>query len=199
MGAGELELELVACPLCGARKSTTLFEQRDVALGIPGRFALVRCAGCGLLFQNPRVRADQLALVYPPEYPPHVREPDLSRLSRQLGPGGRRLLARELGYRHLDTGPVPVGERVRAGLTRRRIMKVFPRWTGSGRLLDVGCAAGKFMRQMQEVGWTCTGIEFDPEAAALARQVTPDVFIGDPMEAPFAPGSFDLVTAFHVI
>src|SRR4030095_16346994 len=42
-------------------------------------------------------------------------------------------------------------------------------------------------------------IEIDPEAAAHARKVTPDVFHGDPMDAPFAPGSFDLVTAFHVL
>ena len=58
---------------------------------------------------------------------------------------------------------------------------------------------GRFMGLMQSVGWTVSGIEIDPEAAARARQVTPNVFHGDPMDAPFAPGSFDLVTAFHVL
>jgi SAM-dependent methyltransferase len=72
-------------------------------------------------------------------------------------------------------------------------------WVGQGRLLDVGCAMGRFMGLMQSVGWTVSGIEIDPEAAAHARKVTPDVFHGDPMDAPFAPGSFDLVTAFHVL
>ncbi len=194
-----LELEAIACPLCGERSATTLFAQRDLALGVPGRFPLARCPGCGLLYQNPRVRADQLSLTYPAEYAAHVREPDLSRTTRRLGPGGRRLLARRLGYAHLDPGPVPLGERLRASLRRGRIVKAFPPWIGRGRLLDVGCASGKFMRQMTAVGWTCAGIELDPEAAARARQVTPDVFTGDPIDAPFPAASFDLVTAFHVL
>jgi SAM-dependent methyltransferase len=194
-----LELEPVACPLCGERSATPLFDQRDLVLGVPGRFALARCPRCGLLYQNPRVRLDQLGLAYPTNYAAHVREPDLSRTVRELGPGGRRLLAVRLGYRHLDPGPVSRAERVRAAIAGRRIVKALPPWAGRGRLLDVGCASGKFLRQMAAVGWTCAGIEPDPEAAARARQVTPNVFTGEPMAAPFAPESFDLVTAFHVL
>ena len=194
-----LELEPIACPLCGERAVIPLFEQRDLALGVPGCFPVARCPGCGLLYQNPRVRLDQLGLAYPADYAAHVREPDLSRTTLQLGPGGRRLLARRLGYRHLDPGPLPLAERLRAMVIGRRIGKAFPAWTGRGRLLDVGCASGKFLRQMTAVGWTCAGIELDPEAATRARQVTPDVFTGDPLDAPFAPASFDFVTAFHVL
>jgi 2-polyprenyl-3-methyl-5-hydroxy-6-metoxy-1,4-benzoquinol methylase len=194
-----LALEIVACPLCGGKSATPLFEQRDLALGVPGRFPLARCEGCGLLYQNPRVRADQLGLVYPEQYDPHVREPDLSRTVRLLGAGGRRLLARRLGYHHLDPGPVPRAERLRAALAGRRLVKAFPPWAGGGRLLDVGCASGKFLRQMAAVGWHCSGIEQDADAAARARHVTPDVFTGEPMDAPFPPASFDLVTAFHVL
>jgi SAM-dependent methyltransferase len=194
-----LELEAIACPLCGERAAKMLFAQRDLALGVPGRFPLARCLGCGLLYQNPRVRADQLSLAYPAEYAAHVREPDLSRTTRRLGPGGRLLLARRLGYAHLDPGPVSLGERLRASLRRGRIVKAFPPWIGQGRLLDVGCASGKFLRQMRAVGWMCAGIELDPDAAARAQEVTPDVFIGDPIDAPFAPESFDLIAAFHVL
>jgi SAM-dependent methyltransferase len=194
-----LDLEPVACPLCGADAATLLFEQGDLALGVPGRFPLARCRGCGLRYQNPRVRADQLSLAYPPCYAAHTREPDLSRTVRRLGPGGRWLLARRLGYRHLDPGPVSAAERVRATLAARRIVKSFPPWAGRGRLLDVGCASGKFLRQMAAVGWTCAGIEQDVQAAAKARRVTADVFTGGPMDAPFPPSSFDLVTAFHVL
>lgn len=193
-----LDLEPVVCPLCGEGSATLLFNQRDLALGVPGRFPLARCPCCGLLYQNPRVRADQLGLTYP-NYVAHVREPDLSRTVQRLGPGGRWLLARRLGYRHLDPGPVSRSERARAAAAARRIVKAFPPWAGHGRLLDVGCASGKFLRQMAAVGWTCSGIEMDPTAAARARQVTLDVFTGDPLGAPFAPGSFDLVTAFHVL
>jgi SAM-dependent methyltransferase len=194
-----LQLEPIACPLCGERAAIVLFDQRDLALGVPGRFPLARCPRCGLLYQNPRVRADQLGQAYPEQYAAHVREPDRSRTVRRLGAGGRGLLARRLGYRHLDPGPVSPRERARAALAGRRILKAFPPWIGSGRLLDVGCASGKFLGQMAAVGWTCTGIELDPEAAARARTVAPEVFTGDPLDAPFSAGRFDLVMPRHLV
>jgi SAM-dependent methyltransferase len=194
-----LQLESVPCPLCGERAARKLCVQRDLALGVPGWFALARCSGCGLLHQNPRVRADELKEVYPAGYAAHTREPVLSRTVRTLDRAGRRLLARHLGYQHLEPGPVPAVDRARGLHRRRRILKTFPPWIGQGRLLDVGCATGKFLRQMQAVGWHVAGIEFDQEAAAKATQITSEIFVGDPANAPFPQKSFDLVTAFHVI
>ncbi len=166
---------------------------------MPGEFPLSRCEGCGLLYQNPRVRADQLARAYPAEYAAHTRDPELSRTLRHMGAAVRWVLSRRLGYRHLHGADVAWKDRLRGIVSRGRILKAFPPWVGRGRLLDVGCGSGKFLRQMGAVGWTLAGIEVDAEAAAKAREVTPDVFVGDPAEAPFARGSFDLITAFHVI
>jgi SAM-dependent methyltransferase len=39
----------------------------------------------------------------------------------------------------------------------------------------------------------------DDAAAALARRFTDELHVGDILTAPFAPGSFDVVTAFHVL
>jgi len=194
-----LELEAIACPLCAAPDATVLCAERDLALGVPGRFPLSRCERCGLLYQNPRVRRDQLDRRYPADYPPHARDPDLGRVLRHRSAGVRRLLARRLGYAHLDPGRVGLADRLRVRLRRRKILKNFPPWIGGGRLLDVGCATGRFLQQMAAVGWHPSGIEFDPEAAAKARTVTADVTVGDPAELSLPPASFDLVTAFHVV
>jgi SAM-dependent methyltransferase len=121
------------------------------------------------------------------------------RIVRQLDAGGRWFLATQLGYAHLRPERASRADRLRALGRRRKYLDVFPPWTGQGRLLDVGCATGKFLRQMGAVGWQLAGIELDPEAAAKARTVTPDVFEGDPVGAPLAPGRFDVVTAFHVV
>ncbi|MGH7361217.1 MAG: class I SAM-dependent methyltransferase [Candidatus Methylomirabilales bacterium] len=194
-----LPLETIACPLCGGQAFSRLTLQRDLALGVPGEFPLTRCDGCGLLYQNPRVRADQLSRAYPAEYAAHTRDPELSRTLRHMGAAVRWVLSRRLGYRHLTTAELRWTDRLRGILSRGRILKAFPPWIGQGRLLDVGCGSGKFLRQMGAVGWRLTGIEVDAEAAARAREVTPNVFVGDPTEAPFPEGSFDLITAFHVI
>jgi SAM-dependent methyltransferase len=194
-----LELEAIACPLCHAPDATVLCAEPDLALGVPGRFPLSRCERCGLLYQNPRVRRDQLDRMYPADYPAHARHPEAGRVLRARSPAVRRVLARRLGYAHLEPGPVGLAARARARLRRRRILKDFPPWIGQGRLLDVGCATGRFLQQMAALGWRVSGIELDPEAAATARTVTADVTIGDPAELTLPRASFDLVTAFHVV
>jgi SAM-dependent methyltransferase len=194
-----VDLETVACPLCGATRYTARARLRDVALGVPGEFHLASCDACGLQYQNPRVRADQLERIYPDHYGPHSRDPELSKTLRERGRAARWVLARWLGYPRVRTDDVGAIDRLRASWRERRFREEFPPWRGEGRLLDVGCASGRFLRQMQEIGWRVAGIEFDPEAARKARGITPDVFEGDPMTAPFPPGSFDVVTAFHVV
>jgi len=109
-----LDLEPIVCPLCGAPGATELCVERDLALGVPGRFPLARCEGCGLLYQNPRVRRDQLDRMYPADYPPHARNPDLARVLRDRSPAVRWLLARRLGYAHIDTRDVALRDRVAA-------------------------------------------------------------------------------------
>jgi 2-polyprenyl-3-methyl-5-hydroxy-6-metoxy-1,4-benzoquinol methylase len=194
-----LAVEAAPCPLCRGERRTPVFIQRDLLLGGPGRYTVARCDGCGLLHQNPRVRADQIALAYPDNYAAHVREPSLSRRLRRHGASVRWLLSRRQGYAHLTTDDVGVLDRLRAAWLGRRILDAFPPWTGAGRLLDVGCASGKFLRQMQAVGWTVAGIEFDEAAANTARTVTPNVVVGDPARLRLPDAAFDVITAFHVV
>lgn len=194
-----LPLETIACPLCGETRFQPLFSQRDLALGVPGRFYLARCPACRLLYQNPRVRADQLSRAYPAEYAAHTRDPELSRTLRHMGASVRWVLSRQLEYRHLETADVGWRDRLRGVVSRGKILKAFPPWVGRGKLLDVGCGSGKFLRQMGAVGWDLAGIEVDAEAAAKAKEVTPDIFVGDPTEATFPEATFDLITAFHVL
>src|SRR6185503_11279799 len=97
------------------------------------------------------------------------------------------------GYRHLEVASIMPRDKARALLARRRILRAFPPWRGQGRLLDVGCASGKFLRQMSAVGWDVAGIEIDPQAAALARSVTPRILVGDPATVTQPAASVDLV------
>ena len=198
-GTGGLTVEAVPCPLCRAERSTPAFRQRDLALGLAALYTVARCEGCGLLYQNPRVRAEDLALAYPDTYAAHVREPDLSRRLQRHGASVRWLLSRHLGYHHLTSEDAGGVAGLRAAWLRRRIREAFPPWRSGGRLLDVGCASGKFLRQMHAVGWEVAGIEIDPAAAAKARTVTPNIIVGDPAHVTLSDGAFDVITAFHVI
>jgi SAM-dependent methyltransferase len=65
-----------------------------------------------------------------------------------------------------------------------------------GRLLDVGCGAGFFLRALPPDVWDAWGVEISPRSAAAAeRHLGPGrVWAGRLEDAPFADASFDVVT-----
>ncbi len=83
------------------------------------------------------------------------------------------------------------------------------RWTGrvktiaeykrGGSLLDLGCSSGGFLQAMKGPAWKLYGIEMSEVVAREAEFATgAQIFVGDILDAPYAPGSFDLITCFHV-
>lgn len=69
-----------------------------------------------------------------------------------------------------------------------------------GSLLDLGCSSGSFLASVQEHFAPLYGIEMSAEAARRAEERTgAEVFTGDVLDAPFAAGSFDAITAFDVL
>ncbi len=64
-GMGSLfEPRAATCMLCGGTRLALLVVSPDRLQHKPGRFTLDRCAGCGHVFQNPRLSAAGLAYYY---------------------------------------------------------------------------------------------------------------------------------------
>ena len=79
---------------------------------------------------------------------------------------------------------------------KRRIKKYVKR----GRILDIGCGRGLALEVMRRDGWEVAGVEFSREAAACAdRQYGIHVVHGVIEEWGFQPGSFDVITIYHVL
>lgn len=69
-----------------------------------------------------------------------------------------------------------------------------------GRLLDVGCGSGAFVRRMRDLGWEASGIEPDHAAARVAREhYGLDVICGTLEQASLPARQYDVVTLNHVI
>ena len=190
----------VPCPLCGARRDEPL-------LMVPtshGMCRLARCAGCDMVYLNPRPGEDCLARLYPDEYhayqpPAQVPRGPWPRLLRHL----RRLaLSHYRGYPpELTTGL----ERALAPLGKALLdwqgdsMTHLP-WVGEGRLLDYGCGSGWFAARMRDQGWQVTVMDFN---AASVRRVA-DRYrlpaLAGPLPHPrVAPESYDVVTLGSVL
>jgi 2-polyprenyl-3-methyl-5-hydroxy-6-metoxy-1,4-benzoquinol methylase len=68
-----------------------------------------------------------------------------------------------------------------------------------GRLLDVGCGSGEWLRGMRELGWQVEGLDFDKEAVSAARQQGLTVHWGTLAAQRFPDACFDAVALHHVI
>ncbi|HTF87827.1 MAG TPA: class I SAM-dependent methyltransferase [Planctomycetota bacterium] len=159
-----------ACPLCGSRARREL--RRD------GAHTLVRCEGCELCYVTPRREAALLlSEVYDASY-------------------WRSPAARERGYSDY------AGEEALYLRTfRRRFDQLAPQLPRGGRALDVGCAAGFSMRVLEERGFEVFGIEPSAAIRAVAlRHFAPErIHGGTLIDAPFDPGSFDLIVMWDVL
>lgn len=189
------------CFLCGSAGADPLWTTCDRALGVAGIYTVVRCRECGFLYQRPRVSDEKLAECYPDHYPRH-QEPSPRvpfKGSRRRISAARFALSAGLGYRGFVDGRVSFITRLRGRLLLRRLRWDCPPWVGQGRYLDVGCGSGAALGVARALGWQVAGIEMDRAAAEKARQFTNEIYVGDVLAAPFAPGRFDVVTALHVL
>lgn len=68
-----------------------------------------------------------------------------------------------------------------------------------GRLLDVGCSEGSFLRLARESGWEVRGVDPDPEAVREAGEQGIEVLHGSAGGAVPFGGGFDVVTLWDVV
>jgi SAM-dependent methyltransferase len=162
----------LVCCVCGTRDAAFWRRAGDHLLGGPRCFQAVRCRRCGTVRLDPRPSPDEMAAHYVPTT-----------------------------YARADDSDSGVGERLDE--TNRRTAMRFAGWAGDTvdrRVLDIGCGDGRFMRQMELLGWRAEGLEVDPVAAGLARDRTGAVVHEGPIDSAGLPAqSFGLVSLVHVL
>lgn len=81
----------------------------------------------------------------------------------------------------------------------RRLARLGPAPAGAS-LLDVGAAYGFGVDEARRAGWQACGLEISAAAARRARDAAPGrIAVGHALRAPFADGTFDLVTSWDVL
>lgn len=74
------------------------------------------------------------------------------------------------------------------------------RWAPRGRLLDVGCGRGYFVRAACRRGWEAYGVEVSRHVeAAAVPDVAARIRVGELDGGAWPGGAFDVVTLYHVI
>ncbi len=193
-------MENVDCPNCGISHHETVLDAEDILTHLGGTFRIVRCHDCQLAFTNPRPTAESLNRFYPADYSPHhEKEPE-----RTHGRWKRRLelalLRRYYGYPPQPTGPLTALASTTARVVIRRT-RARERWIpfrAPGRLLDFGCGAGEFVKQMRDYGWNAEGLDFSPRMVEILRQKGDfRAHLGTLPHPDLPTASLDAVTMWH--
>jgi SAM-dependent methyltransferase len=165
----------ISCVACGRQDAAqvALFDIRpqDAGLGL-GPLGLARCLGCGLLFIRPQPVFDQK--------------------EKELLYGEAYFSADYLKF-YADAFAASSNESFQDRL------RLIARYKKTGSLLDIGCAAGGFLSFMRAKGWKVSGAEVSILASARARAKGLDIFTGELCDAPFTPGTFDVISAGDVL
>lgn len=102
-------------------------------------------------------------------------------------------------YASLDAGAETVDTHDHRDRIYAHFLRTHPTGPPPGRLLDVGCADGHFLRRARDAGWEVAGLEAS-EAAGRAARERHDLEVVTALlgEDPLPDASFDLVTMWDV-
>jgi len=157
---------MAKCPICGAE--ATLYAKGLYELDGVG-YDLVRCSGCKVVCVDPFPDEKRVAALYDDKY----FEKDYS-FGIVDGDYLASEVARESEY--------------------RRILSRIARLTPGRNMLEVGCAAGAFLKEASSQGWNVTGVDVSPWAVKTAREkFALDVREGTLVDQEFPAAKFDAV------
>jgi 2-polyprenyl-3-methyl-5-hydroxy-6-metoxy-1,4-benzoquinol methylase len=140
-----------------------------------GGLEIARCRQCGLVYANPRLTQEEIWQRYSPTY---------------------------FWDEYMPAHNAPNGEFAAAWHRQRAqpILDLLKPYQKLGALLEVGCAAGFFLKIAAENGWTTQGVEIMSPAVEYARNTLQiDVFEGDLAQGHFPDESFDVVVMIETV
>lgn len=163
-----------ACFVCGYSNWQLLYEARDLLHDLDGKFYLYECPKCGFVSTQPKLSNQEMQKYYPEDYLSYPTAIDDEKTWHQRASRQR-------------------------GVRRKCDFAVRESGVATGKVLDVGCATGIFLKEMQNRGWQAYGIEPSDYAANYAKEqlklnVTHDYLQADSFEA----NQFDLITLWDV-
>jgi 2-polyprenyl-3-methyl-5-hydroxy-6-metoxy-1,4-benzoquinol methylase len=178
------------CPICHAQGKHE-FSSADLMFGGTKPYDYHRCTACGVIYQHPLPDNEEIAGFYPESYIVYCQP---SRI--EFDAVQKAVLKHRYGYDNLTTSwPAAVFAQLAPAA---RIPEVIPRIEG-GTVLDIGCGNGEYLLRLRSIGWNCKGVEFNETAVSICRQHGLDIHHGDLKSANFESGSFDFVTAHHLL
>jgi 2-polyprenyl-3-methyl-5-hydroxy-6-metoxy-1,4-benzoquinol methylase len=179
------------CFDCGASGFTIQENVKEPDGRISGDWAFRQCSNkdCGLVWLDPAPLETELWKAYT-SYHTHTRDAS-GKMEKSLLSLFNRLV-------RLVLLPLWLGNGLRREMRYLRFMTL--EHEPAGRLLDVGCGAGRLLNRMRKRGWEVEGIDFDPQATSkVAARYGIKTHVGDLVACHLPDAFFDAITMSQTI
>ena len=165
------------CPACFCQQWELFTTAVDRVLPRPEEsWEIQRCQDCGFGLTTPVLSEERIKQYYPSTYHGDTVQTIEAFLSGEL--------QQSRSWK---------GEKEKVDLVQQFVDK--------GRILDVGCADGKFLWALDPEKWDRTGVEFAEQTVRLVNDKIPDLTLieGDLFSDKLPENSFDVITFWHVL
>ena len=160
------------CPWCESEKTQMHLWVKDFFL-TGEAFEIHECLKCGLLFTEPRPNAEEIGKYYQSE--------------------------EYYSHQENKTGFIPRIYETVKGFNLKKKYKMATKGMAKGKMLEIGCGAGDFLKTMEQHDWQCIGIEPSEEAKAIAKKKVKAELLNPEDIGTLQDKSFDLITMWHVL
>lgn len=161
------------CNLCGSINTKIILESTDRFFHFKDKFYIHKCVDCGLLYTVPQLKGEELEKHYPMSYPPY--------LPKKINQKRNKIL-----------------EFVKKSVNDRQYY--FPPRANIGKVLEIGCSTGLFLKELEGRGFDVMGVEFNKEAVLYATsKLNLSVQRGDFLLTDVPDIHFDFVIGLMVL
>ena len=164
------DFELINCPLCNSSEYNVYIENaKELYNDMDEYFNVCKCNKCEHIFTNPRPTKGTIDYFYPDKagYYQPVDYQEHSGLKYEIY---KKILNIFYGYK-LKTNINSIFATLVYILKKRYIQSShIARFKERGKLLDIGCSYGSYLKKMQFLGWDVYGTEINKEAVKYAKE-----------------------------
>lgn len=163
--------EIKNCPVCDSTSFETHIKSKDFSVS-KEEFIIVKCIDCNFHFTNPRPKDKDLGQYYISDH--YISHNNTSKnLFEKVYQLVRRFAIK--GKYNLISG-----------------------FFNRGRILDVGCGTGDFLKKFKEESWKVKGIE--PSEIARKQAIeNHNLDVDESTDLRELEGEFDIITMWHVL
>lgn len=182
------------CNICGSENVKTIFNKLKSHEYRGHSFTLKKCLHCRVGFLDPQPLFTEIEdSCYADNYHAYRDSQKSNGLLQKL----KNFVKRSVLNYYLGYGSKKFWQSVFYSPFLR--ISFYPRFVSGGRILDLGCGAGKYLHYLEELGWDGYGLDVSKRAVEGARASGLDqVSEGELKDANFPNDFFDAVNMHHV-